>query len=60
MKWWKPEDGDKADIADVILRIMREHAENSGKPDIMRRVIEAFPYAKKLIDKLDLEIIEAT
>ena len=58
--WWKPEDGDKADIADVILRIMREHAENSGKPDIMRRVIEAFPYAKKLIDKLDLEIIEAT
>lgn len=58
-KWWKPCDGEKADIADVLLRIMREHAMDSGKPDIMRRVLEAFPKAGKLIDIFDCEIITA-
>ena len=56
-KWWKPCDGEKADIADVLLRIMREHAENSGKPDLTRRVLEAFPQARTLIEKLDCEVI---
>ena len=58
-KWWKPCDGEKADIADVLLRIMREYAENSGRPDIMRRVLEAFPKAGKLIDIFDCEVITA-
>jgi hypothetical protein len=22
LKWWRPEDGEKADVADVVLRIM--------------------------------------
>lgn len=56
-KWWKPCDGEKADIADVLVRIMREHEESSGKPDMMRRVLEVFPQAQKLIEKLDLEVI---
>ncbi len=58
-KWWKPCDGEKADIADVLLRIMREYAENSGRPDIIRRVLEAFPKAGKLIDIFDCEVITA-
>ena len=56
-KWWKPQDGEKADIADVLLRIMAERSWNSGKPDLMRKVIQAFPMAKQLIDKFDCEII---
>lgn len=56
-RWWKPQDGDKADIADVLIRIMRENAENSGKPDLMRQVLEAFPQARTLIEKFDCEII---
>ena len=56
-KWWKPIDGPKADIADVLLRIMAERSWNTGNPDIMRRVLEVFPMAKKLIDKFDCEII---
>lgn len=56
-RWWKPQDGDKADIADVLIRIMRENAENSGKPDLMRQVLEAFPQARTLIDKFECEII---
>ena len=24
LEWWRPEDGDKADIADVVLRLLRE------------------------------------
>lgn len=56
-RWWKPQDGDKADIADVLIRIMRENAENSGKPELMRQVLEAFPQARTLIEKFDCEII---
>ena len=56
-KWWKPQDGEKADIADVLLRIMAERLWDSGKPDLMRKVIAAFPMAKQLIDKFDCEII---
>ena len=56
-KWWKPCDGEKADIADVLVRIMREHAWNSGKPDLMKRVLEVFPFMKPLADKYDLEVV---
>ena len=51
-EWWKPEDGEKADIADVLLRYVRER-----KPfhDI-NEVKAAMPEASDMIDKLNLEI----
>ena len=49
-KWWKPCDGPKADIADVVIRIIREAAEAKSMPDT--------PQVNQLIDKLNLEPIK--
>ena len=51
-KWWKPEDGEKADIADVVIRIINE----SQPIKTIEEVAEAMPEAKELIDKLNLEV----
>ena len=51
-KWWKPEDGEKADIADVVIRCI-----NEAKPlTTIDDVKSAMPETKELIDKLNLEI----
>ena len=51
-KWWKPEDGEKADIADVVIRMI-----NESKPlTTISDVKVAMPEAKPLIDKLNLTI----
>ena len=42
-KWWKPEDGDKADCADVLVRMIQENAK-AGKY-----------FDKQLIDRLNNE-----
>ena len=51
-KWWKPCDGEKADIADIVVRML-----NSSKPmttidDVKKRL----PNTERLIDKFDLEL----
>lgn len=52
-KWWQPEDGPKADIADVVIRHINTHKRiNSLGDDLMER-----PEVRELIEKLDLEII---
>ena len=50
-KWWKPEDGPKADCADVIVRLIRESAaaKNGGAA--------ITPEMKQVINKLNLEPI---
>lgn len=51
-KWWQPEDGEKADIADVVVRII-----NQSKPmNTIADVEKTMPNAKPLIDKYNLEI----
>ena len=51
-KWWKPEDGEKADIADVVVRILNER-----KPmTTIEEVKTAMPQAAPLIEKLNLTI----
>ena len=51
-KWWKPGDGEKADIADVVIRMI-----NESKPlTTISDVKAAMPEAKQLIDKLNLDI----
>ena len=50
--WWEPRDGDKADIADVVIRITNERKPLTNIDDVEREM----PQAKPLIDKLNLEI----
>ena len=54
--YWKEEDGEKADAADVILRLMGERgrAEHTA---ILERIIKEKPIISELITKLELEII---
>ena len=50
--WWREEDGEKADIADVVIRML-----NNSKPlTSIADVKIAIPQAAPLIDKLNLEI----
>ena len=56
-KWWKPIDGPKADIADVLIRILCEGAYNTGKPDLMKKVMEVFPIVKQIEKRFDVEVI---
>ena len=51
-KWWKPEDGEKADIADVVIRAINESEPLTTIDDVKREM----PNAAPLIDKLNLEI----
>ena len=51
-EWWKPEDGEKADIADVVIRIIN----NSTELKTIDQVRKEMPQAIGLIDKLDLEV----
>ena len=51
-KWWKPEDGEKADIADVVIRMTN----NSRPLTTIDEVKAAMPETKELIEKLNLTI----
>jgi hypothetical protein len=54
LKWWKPEDGEKADIADVVVRMM-----NTKKIyKTVSEVVEDMPAVQAMHEKLNLEIIE--
>jgi hypothetical protein len=54
LKWWKPEDGEKADIADVVVRMM-----NTKKIyKTVSEVVEDLPAVREMHDKLKLEIVE--
>lgn len=54
LKWWKEQDGDKADIADVVVRILNERKPMTNIDEVK----EAMPTAAPLIDKLNLEITQ--
>jgi hypothetical protein len=52
LKWWRPEDGPKADIADVVVRMLN----TSRTYKSIGEVLAEHPQTKPLIEKLDLEI----
>ena len=52
--WWKEGDGEKADIADVIVRMMTE----SNKPLTTGDLVLRMPIVKKMIEKFDLELVK--
>ena len=51
LKWWRERDGDKADIADVVVRILNERKPMTSIDEVK----ESMPKAAPLIDKLNLE-----
>lgn len=53
-EWWREEDGPKADIADVVIRIIN----NSPKMQSMAEVVDAMPVVAPMAEKLNLEIVK--
>jgi len=55
-RYWQPEDGSKADLADILIRIMQqsrsERTEQVG--DVIRQMAAANPALNQMIDKLSL------
>ena len=54
---WRPEDGPKADIADIILREMMTHSKARGKA-VLQEFINQNPIVGKLVEKFNLEVVE--
>lgn len=53
-KWWQPEDGEKADIADVVIRMIQSKRIYKN----MDELVEDMPALQALHDKLNLEIVK--
>lgn len=53
-KWWKPCDGEKADIADVVVRILNERKPMTSIDEVKATMPQTAP----LIDKLSLKITQ--
>ena len=53
-KWWRPEDGEKADIADVIVRLIQSRKIYKT----VEEVVEDIPALKALHQRLNLELID--
>ena len=51
-EWWRPCDGEKADIADIVVRMIQERKELKT----IEEVKQAMPMTAPLIDKLNLEL----
>lgn len=52
-EWWKPEDGEKADIADVVVRMIQAH---TMPPKVtIGKLAKENPAIKLMVDKLKLE-----
>ena len=53
-EWWRPEDGDKADIADVVVRMTNSKRIYKTAAEVM----EDLPLLKKLDDKCNFELMD--
>lgn len=56
LKWWREGDGEKADIADIILRMTDGVAD--WQPKSIGQMMQENPNIKTLMDKLDLKPVE--
>ena len=56
---WRPEDGPKADIADITLRTMATQAASVSR-HVLSQFVSENPNVAVLVEKLNLEIIETT
>ena len=55
-EWWQPCDGDKADIADVVLRMINGRGDSPSK--ILGDLTKEHPAIQTLINKLELKPAE--
>ena len=60
LKWWTPEDGEKADIADIILRFLRDgRREDMAKRDPRQQLLDQwrhdYPALDILADRFNLQ-----
>lgn len=60
LKWWTPEDGEKADIADIILRFLRDgRREDMAKRDPRQQLLDQwrhdYPAFDILADRFNLQ-----
>ena len=60
-QWWKPEDGDHADIADIIVRSLKSNKRLYTTPPtdvhtIIREWGDKFPAFKALEERFDIEV----
>lgn len=60
LKWWTPEDGEKADIADIILRFLRDgRREDMAKRDPRQQLLDQwqreYPAFDTLADRFNLQ-----
>ena len=53
LKWWIESDGPKADIADIILRMIYDHRDD--QPQSLAGVIAKNPVLQDLVDKFNLK-----
>jgi hypothetical protein len=53
LKWWREQDGDKADIADVVVRMLNGKRIYKTAAEVM----EDMPLLKKLDDKCNFELM---
>jgi hypothetical protein len=53
LKWWIESDGPKADIADIILRMVYDH--RNDQPQSLAGVIAKNPVLQDLVDKFNLK-----
>ena len=57
-KWWKPQDGEKADIADVLLRFMAENEYRKGRPQLLAELMATNQHVVRLVEQLSLVEVE--
>lgn len=62
-EWWTPEDGEKADIADIVIRMLREDKPLRFRPpnplrELMNDWGKQYPAFATLMEKFDLEPIQ--
>lgn len=52
--YWRPEDGEKADIADIFIRMLKEQQRPKFSPKLTQ-MIERHPRLKQFIERFNLE-----
>ena len=62
-EWWTPADGEKADIADIVLRMLREDVPMKFEPpnpmrEVMTEWTKEYPAFGTLMEKFELEPIK--
>ena len=56
-RYWMPEDGERADIADILVRMIRTQVRSGGPKSIYDVMMENEAF-RELVNRFDLQIIK--